>query len=204
MGCVHNATPRPLYPRESPGTYCIGSWLGPRAGLDGCRKSRSPTRIRSPDCPARRKSLYWLSYPGPQAAIRSNGKEKILEFGRGRTRSHALENSLWTSLGTCFKTDYVMLMVTGVQTSDRPSLDLIAILTTLSLSILSYVRLLNIFFRWPLFYSIKLECLLAAQDDTALLNHRHPSANTIITNTIITNTITTAITLLAELFASGW
>ena len=31
-GC--NATPRPLYPRERPGTHCVGGWVGPRAGLD--------------------------------------------------------------------------------------------------------------------------------------------------------------------------
>ena len=40
---VVNATPRPLYPRERPGTHCIGGWVGPRAGLDGGGKSRLPT-----------------------------------------------------------------------------------------------------------------------------------------------------------------
>jgi hypothetical protein len=40
MGWVVNATPRPLYPRERPGIHCIGGWVGPRAGLDGCEKSR--------------------------------------------------------------------------------------------------------------------------------------------------------------------
>jgi len=30
------------YPRQRPGTHCIGSWVGPKAGLDGCRKSRLP------------------------------------------------------------------------------------------------------------------------------------------------------------------
>ena len=35
MGWVVNTTPRPLYPRERPGTHCIGGWVGPRAGLDG-------------------------------------------------------------------------------------------------------------------------------------------------------------------------
>ena len=40
MGRVVDATPRPLYPRERPGTHCIGGWLGPRAGLDRCGKSR--------------------------------------------------------------------------------------------------------------------------------------------------------------------
>ena len=39
---VVNATPRPLYPRERPGTHCIGGWVGPRAGLNGCGKSRPP------------------------------------------------------------------------------------------------------------------------------------------------------------------
>ena len=40
MGWVVNATPRPLYPQERPGTHCTGGWLGPSAGLDGYGKSR--------------------------------------------------------------------------------------------------------------------------------------------------------------------
>jgi len=32
-GWVVNAMPWPLYPRERPGTHCIGGWVGPRAGL---------------------------------------------------------------------------------------------------------------------------------------------------------------------------
>jgi len=31
-----------LYPRERPSTHCTGGWVGPRAGLDGCGKSRPP------------------------------------------------------------------------------------------------------------------------------------------------------------------
>jgi len=42
MGWVVNATPRPLYPREIPDTYCVGGWVGPRVGLDGCGISRLP------------------------------------------------------------------------------------------------------------------------------------------------------------------
>ena len=38
MGWVVNATPRPIYPRERPGTHCTGVWVGPRAGLDGWGK----------------------------------------------------------------------------------------------------------------------------------------------------------------------
>jgi hypothetical protein len=59
MGWVVNSTPRPLYPRKRPVTHCIGGWVGPRAGMDGCGKSY-PTRIRSPDRPARSESLYRL------------------------------------------------------------------------------------------------------------------------------------------------
>jgi hypothetical protein len=42
MGCVVNSTPRPLYPWGRPGTHCISGWMGPRAGMDGCSKSRPP------------------------------------------------------------------------------------------------------------------------------------------------------------------
>ena len=64
MDWVVNATPRPLKPSESPGTCCIGGWVGPRAGLDGCGKSRLH-RDSFPDRPARSELLYRLSYPGP-------------------------------------------------------------------------------------------------------------------------------------------
>jgi hypothetical protein len=47
--------------------------VGPRAGLDGCEKSR-PTGIRSPDRPAGSESLYRLSYPGPLFALVANRK----------------------------------------------------------------------------------------------------------------------------------
>jgi hypothetical protein len=39
---VVSTTPRPLYPRERPGTHCIGGWVGLRSGLDVCEKSRPP------------------------------------------------------------------------------------------------------------------------------------------------------------------
>jgi hypothetical protein len=39
-GWVVRTTPRPLYPRERPGTHYTGGWVGPRAGLDVCEKSR--------------------------------------------------------------------------------------------------------------------------------------------------------------------
>jgi hypothetical protein len=60
-GWVVSTTPRPLYPRERPGTHCTGGWVGPRAGLDFA-KNLALTRIRSSDRPARSQSLYRLSY----------------------------------------------------------------------------------------------------------------------------------------------
>jgi hypothetical protein len=66
MGWVVNATPRPLYPRERPGTHCIGGWVDPTAGLDGCRKSRPHRDFRVPDRLAPRESLFRLSYSGPR------------------------------------------------------------------------------------------------------------------------------------------
>jgi hypothetical protein len=62
-GWVVSTTPRPLYPRERPGTHCTGGWMGLRTGLDVCENSRPPTGIRSPDRPASSQSLYRLSYP---------------------------------------------------------------------------------------------------------------------------------------------
>jgi hypothetical protein len=40
MVWVVNAKPQPLYSQERPGTHCIGGWVGLRAVLDRCRKSR--------------------------------------------------------------------------------------------------------------------------------------------------------------------
>jgi hypothetical protein len=51
MGVVGQWQPRPFYPQERPGTRCIGGWVGLRASLVGCRKSR-PHRDSTPDYPA--------------------------------------------------------------------------------------------------------------------------------------------------------
>jgi hypothetical protein len=34
--------PAALPPGKRPGTHCLGGWVGPRTGLDGCEKSRPP------------------------------------------------------------------------------------------------------------------------------------------------------------------
>jgi hypothetical protein len=47
-GCVVSITPWPLYPWERPGTHCTGGWVGPRASLDVCEKSRFDPRTVQP------------------------------------------------------------------------------------------------------------------------------------------------------------
>jgi hypothetical protein len=46
--------PTALPPGKRPGTYCIEGWVGPRTGAEYL----DPTRIRSPDRPARSEPLY--------------------------------------------------------------------------------------------------------------------------------------------------
>jgi len=47
MGQVVNANPRSVFPRERPGTPCIGSLMGAIADLDGCRISHLPPRFHN-------------------------------------------------------------------------------------------------------------------------------------------------------------
>jgi len=60
----HRHGPVALPPLKRPGTHFTGGWLGPRAYLDGCGKSRSYWDL-IPDRPARSESLYLLRYTGP-------------------------------------------------------------------------------------------------------------------------------------------
>jgi len=69
MGWVVNATPRPLYPRKRPGTHCRGDWVGPKAGLDGCGKSR----------------LHRDLIPGPSNYTQHYGKETIISYAQNTT-----------------------------------------------------------------------------------------------------------------------
>jgi hypothetical protein len=69
-GGVVNTTPSPLYPRERTGTLCIEVGWVPRAVWTGT-ENLAPTRIRSPDRPARSESLYRLNCPCPICVCRS-------------------------------------------------------------------------------------------------------------------------------------
>jgi hypothetical protein len=57
-GWGQHHTPPALF-RERPGTHCTGGWVGPRAGLDVCEKSRP--HMNSIPGPSS-LSLYRLSY----------------------------------------------------------------------------------------------------------------------------------------------
>jgi hypothetical protein len=53
-----------FYVDVTPGTHWIGGWVGPEAGLVTVEKRKILTsRELNPDRPARRPSLYQLSYP---------------------------------------------------------------------------------------------------------------------------------------------
>ena len=82
---VQRHAPAATYPRERPGTHCTGGWLGLRAGLDWCGKSR-PTGIRSPDRPARRQSLYRLRYPAHIGTSKYHQKHNLRWEQQNETR----------------------------------------------------------------------------------------------------------------------
>jgi hypothetical protein len=65
MGWVVNATPQPLYSRESDPVAIVqeAGWV-PGVVWTGA-ENLACTRIRSPDRPDRSQSLYRLSYPDP-------------------------------------------------------------------------------------------------------------------------------------------
>jgi hypothetical protein len=63
-GWVVNATPWPLYHERDPVPIVQKAGCAP-GPVWVSAKNLAPTRIRSPDCPARSESLYLLNYPSP-------------------------------------------------------------------------------------------------------------------------------------------
>ena len=80
--CGERHDPTVLTPGKGPGGHRTGGWVGSRAGLEGCGRSRPPTEIRSPVCPARIVLLYRLSHSSPHSEVvsgnskRSNGNNR--------------------------------------------------------------------------------------------------------------------------------
>jgi hypothetical protein len=73
MRCVVNATIRSLFPRERSGTYCVGGWVGPRDGLEGCGKSHPPPGFDS-------RSVQSLASRYTDCAIRTPTTTHITRF----------------------------------------------------------------------------------------------------------------------------
>jgi hypothetical protein len=110
MGCVINATPRPLYPRERPGNHCTGDcvgpragnhWVDPRAGLDGCGKSR-PQRnsIPGPSTLYRAAIPTELSRPSPHFVT---GNQNTAFCQKDRVRFEK-KTTATTNIGTVSRT----------------------------------------------------------------------------------------------------
>ena len=74
--------PATLSLRKNPDTNWIGGLVGARARLHGIgRTYLVPARIRTPDRPALRQSLYCLRCPGDVALIKRMFRSKILRTG---------------------------------------------------------------------------------------------------------------------------
>ena len=79
MGGDQRHAPAALPPGKRPGTHCTGVLVGPRAGLDGCGKSRPPPRFDPRT--AQPVALYRRTYPGPSLSLCSTV-----------SHSHSLQN----------------------------------------------------------------------------------------------------------------
>ena len=93
-----------LLPGKTPGTYCTGSWVDPRAGLDGCGEEKISRhhRVRTPNHPVCSKSLYRLCYLGPYIRLLNGqpmtyrGADKSLARP-GRTEANVSVRMAWVS-----------------------------------------------------------------------------------------------------------
>jgi hypothetical protein len=84
MGWVVNATPRSSYPQERPGTHRIGGWMGPRAGLEKCGKSRSPPGFdpRTIQPAARRYTDYAIPAHYPASVLFVSSANSLVYYNR--------------------------------------------------------------------------------------------------------------------------
>jgi hypothetical protein len=77
QGCTIDTSPSCFTPWEGPGTHCIVGWVGPRAGLEGRRKSHPHrdliTRVTSPECVA-----VQLRYPGRPSVLKGTSTTTTL------------------------------------------------------------------------------------------------------------------------------
>jgi hypothetical protein len=70
--------PAALPPCWRPGTHCMGGWVGPRAGLDGCGKyPKEPAVPITCRKPCEKQNDRQLLQKQPHRAVTSNSLNKI-------------------------------------------------------------------------------------------------------------------------------
>jgi len=72
--------PDALYPRERSGTHYTGGWVGPRAGLDGCKISSTPGFDPGSSNPQSVAIPTELPGPEPEIQAQQNKQEYDLKF----------------------------------------------------------------------------------------------------------------------------
>jgi len=101
MGQRH--APAALYPRKRPGTHCTGGWVGPRAGLDRCGKSRPHPRFdpRTVQPVASRYTDYATrpTHRDVRSAIRPERPTAWKMLDGPQSLYGHLENRKWSNLG---------------------------------------------------------------------------------------------------------
>jgi hypothetical protein len=101
-----------LPPEKRPVTHYIGGWVGPRAGLDGCGKSRlHQDSIPGPYC----YSLYLLSYSGPHVTL--DGIRICLLFTRYAKRNYMWPVIFRSSIVSCSSLVMAFFLVRTLQTT---------------------------------------------------------------------------------------
>ena len=89
-GWVVNATPQPLYLRKRPSTHCIGGWVVPRAGLDGCGKSRPPPGFDS-------RTVQAVASRYTDWAIVTHNSKSVLKFIRWKKEAE-YKRTFWRTM----------------------------------------------------------------------------------------------------------
>ena len=92
--------PAALYPRERPGTHCTRGWVGPRAGLDRCGKSRLPHRDSIPAPSSPKPVATPTTLPGPLMYVYPNKQYKsILQWSLLVCYSSLYKNQILRNTG---------------------------------------------------------------------------------------------------------
>jgi hypothetical protein len=88
--------PAALPPGKRPGTHCIGDWVDPRAGLDGCEKCL-PHRESIPGPSVQPVASRYTDYaiPAPRWNYKSRFKWKFIGWYVKYIYGNKLQNCSW-------------------------------------------------------------------------------------------------------------